>query len=698
LSVLTAGAVAKECHLTDWTEWAPCTMLCGPSGTRSRYREVKKPLNQQCTVDGLPPVLEESEGCNRKCLNGGKLKSGECVCKSAYGGVCCQEAISATADKCHTRLRKPDGGNLKCGKTKSISLDGSNPWHYSCAPVCPKGSGMYRARGDIYTCNHQGWGWQNLAARSLGLDDYDDSTPVLPIADCSSRRKIMGTSASLSLVYASALEQGALDEIINGEDPTSALPASLLSTITSECSKKIGEAKAGLKLVKALHVTGGNIIDFQRMEERRLKKESKQAMLMDYVATDEVEEVEEVEGAAAEEEEAVFAGTEFSVEIELSVLGKSPNIGWSSQEMSRRILSDCVGSILSDFEATDGEETKKVQFSAPEGYNKDEWPYWDRAGSGCEPGSILIGGTAVEPLECQACPRGTIFVSKEHGRRQMCIPCPVGSYMNESGQTHNRKGVEGQCDSCPGDRTHVTTTFPAYTQDTCQKLSCFPNRSKFQVVFAMDSSGSVTRPDYIRMREFTKSIVSRMCINNGNVAGVKKSCGQAGYVIYNTSPESYLKFKQVNTVQDYVNKIDNYEYRGGAPRIGDLFEFIDFAFIDKGTAKRHLPLNLILISDGDTQNDDKPNLAKWSTYLKQKMTNVITIAKRSHYNENLLGIASTLEDQYFVNDYHELPNLVHTIMERLCQSVAQHKGWLKSRRDTLMIKRALNVSKRKGRK
>ena len=36
--------------------------------------------------------------------------------------------------------------------------------------------------------------------------------------------------------------------------------------------------------------------------------------------------------------------------------------------------------------------------------------------------------------------------------------------------------------------------------------SCFPNRTKFQVVFALDSSGSVTRPDYIRMREFAKTV------------------------------------------------------------------------------------------------------------------------------------------------------------------------------------------------
>ena len=46
-----------------------------------------------------------------------------------------------------------------------------------------------------------------------------------------------------------------------------------------------------------------------------------------------------------------------------------------------------------------------------------------------------------------------------------------------------------------------------------------------------------------------------MCINNGD--GGSKSCGQVGYVIYNTSPESFMKFKQTADYEDF-SKIDNY--------------------------------------------------------------------------------------------------------------------------------------------
>ena len=51
-----------------------------------------------------------------------------------------------------------------------------------------------------------------------------------------------------------------------------------------------------------------------------------------------------------------------------------------------------------------------------------------------------------------------------------------------------------------------------------------------------------------------------MCINGGENSDGPKTCGQAGYVIYNTSPESFLKFKQVSNYEEFA-RIDNYEYR-----------------------------------------------------------------------------------------------------------------------------------------
>ena len=62
--------------------------------------------------------------------------------------------------------------------------------------------------------------------------------------------------------------------------------------------------------------------------------------------------------------------------------------------------------------------------------------------------------------------------------------------------------------------------------------------------------------------------------------------------------------------------------------------------------------------------------------MVQKVTKIITLSKRSIYNGNTLQLASSIDDRYFMNDYHELPGFVYPVMEKLCNSVASHKGQL----------------------
>jgi len=137
-----------------------------------------------------------------------------------------------------------------------------------------------------------------------------------------------------------------------------------------------------------------------------------------------------------------------------------------------------------------------------------------------------------------------------------------------------------------------------------------------------------------------------------------------------------LKFKQVESYEDF-ERIDNYEYRGGAPRIGDVFEFIHDTYIDSEYTKTGIPLNVVLISDGQTQGDDREHMEKWTRILKKRVTKIITISKRSMFNENTLQLATSLEDRYFLFDYHELPGFVHPVMEQLCESVSKHKSDMK---------------------
>lgn len=674
----------KECVFTNWSNWSECSWLCGPNGTKERTRQIRLPKNgQHCLSNGLEPVLKEVEACNRNCMNGGKMTNTRCVCKSAYTGECCETPKSASVDRCDKRIRKPEGGTMKCGRSRVPAVEGSLPWNWSCSPRCPKGKGMYRAHGDVYQCNSQGWIQQTLTQRSFDFDDYDDDTPTLPLADCADRHLIVGTGDSMKLVYRTNNENGTLtqeelDMALEEEGfGDTMVPESLKSVINSECGAK----GTSLNLSVDYNVVGGNGLR-AKVRRQRIQRET-DIVYEDETNYDEFGDPELLQNYTMyhdigmddyEEAEDVPYTVTLSLKYKIKQMKHAT---WETQEMARQKLRDCVGSVMSSFEAEMADESGEFPIATamrpPVDMDEPIWPYWDRAGAGCPAGSVLVGGSVQEPLECQACPKGTVYLSKQKGLREICRPCPSGTWMDREGAVANDAGEVGMCNACPSP-AHMTNTFPAYSKNTCVKTSCFPNRTKFQVVFALDSSGSVTRPDYIRMREFAKSIVDRMCINNSHEGG-SKSCGQAAYVIYNQSPESYMKFKQVESQVDF-NKIDNYEYRGGPPRIGDLFEFIHDTYIDTTQLKNGLPLNVVLISDGQTQNDDKEQMEKWTRILKKKVTKIITLSKRSIYNGNTLQLASSIDDRYFMNDYHELPGFVYPVMEKLCNSVASHKGQL----------------------
>jgi len=612
---------------------------------------------------------------------------------------------------------------MKCGRSKVPAVDGQLPWNWSCSPRCPKGKGMYRAHGDVYQCNSVGWMEQSFQQRSFDFEDYDDETPTLPLADCAARGLLMGTEDSFQLVYMADNINGTLDretfdlDMENEEFQASVIPQSVKDVLNTECAEKT--KGTNLRFEVDLTVSSGSPFKVRRIRQRREDEESESDQnyygepslnaqdeenpTYGYEYYDAYGMANDVGMGAADVDSS---GVPFTVNVGLSFQIKQVrHIDWATQELARQSMRDCVGSVLSSFEAqvADGESEEEIgDLSAravvakpPSDMDSEIWPFWDREGAGCPAGSVLIGGSPMDPIKCQACPRGTVYVSKQRGLREICRPCPSGTWMDKEGQIQNDAGELGECNACPSN-AFMTNVFPAYTKETCQKTSCFPNRTKFQVVFALDSSGSVTRPDYIRMREFAKTIVNRMCINNSQDGG-SKSCGQAAYVIYNQSAESYMKFKQVVEHVDF-NKIDNYEYRGGPARIGDLFEFIHGTYIDTTQLKSGLPLNIVLISDGQTQNDDKEQLEKWTRILKKKVTKIITLSKRSIFNENTLQIASSIDDRYFMNDYHELPGFVYPVMEKLCQSVADHKGNLLRTKKNRLEQRKLRGSKKTGKK
>ncbi|XP_033106384.1 spondin-1-like [Anneissia japonica] len=81
----------QDCTMTKWSDWSNCSKSCGPFGTKTRSRNIKK--GPQCGGSHCPSSSEEIP-CNRFCQNGGSLNSEDkptsCNCQSGFTGECCE--------------------------------------------------------------------------------------------------------------------------------------------------------------------------------------------------------------------------------------------------------------------------------------------------------------------------------------------------------------------------------------------------------------------------------------------------------------------------------------------------------------------------------------------------------------------------------------------------------------------------------
>ena len=93
-----------DCLLSSWSEWGPCTTICGVGGKQTSTR--RRLIREQC--GGTCPGafnLTITRACPQiRCLNGGSLMNGACICKAGYSGDCCEDDENTKKGKVHSEI------------------------------------------------------------------------------------------------------------------------------------------------------------------------------------------------------------------------------------------------------------------------------------------------------------------------------------------------------------------------------------------------------------------------------------------------------------------------------------------------------------------------------------------------------------------------------------------------------------------
>ena len=93
------------------------------------------------------------------------------------------------------------------------------------------------------------------------------------------------------------------------------------------------------------------------------------------------------------------------------------------------------------------------------------------------------------------------------------------------------------------------------------------------VVFVVDSSGSIGRPNFEKIKEFIKDVVLTF--------DVDPRYTRVGLIEFSTTPSIEFKLNEKTNLTDLIDAIDNITYSGGGTSTSDALELMRIEGFDR---------------------------------------------------------------------------------------------------------------------
>lgn len=176
--------------------------------------------------------------------------------------------------------------------------------------------------------------------------------------------------------------------------------------------------------------------------------------------------------------------------------------------------------------------------------------------------------------------------------------------------------------------------------------------SSLDFVIAMDSSGSIGASNFRVQKDFVKNLLGGL-----NLA---KNQTQLGLINFNSNPYLLINFLNFTDYNSTATIIDNIVYNGGstathrALRMANedvLQESYGMRPIESGTSRV-----VMVITDGES--DDQQATYREANRIKERGIDIISVGIGNINLEELIGMASSPDDQYFVEDFDKLSIII----------------------------------------
>lgn len=174
------------------------------------------------------------------------------------------------------------------------------------------------------------------------------------------------------------------------------------------------------------------------------------------------------------------------------------------------------------------------------------------------------------------------------------------------------------------------------------------------LVFLIDSSGSIYPEDYHKMKDFMKSVVQKSIIGKNEV--------HVGVMQYSTIQRPEFRLNQYFTKEQLSKAIDEMQQIGGGTHTGEAIAQVSQYFDAQSGGRPDLKQRLVVVTDGESQDDVKHP----AEALRAKGVIVYSIGVVAANTSQLLEISGTPDRMYAGRDFDALKDLEKQMAMELC--------------------------------
>uniref|UniRef100_A0A3P9I2Q1 VWFA domain-containing protein n=1 Tax=Oryzias latipes TaxID=8090 RepID=A0A3P9I2Q1_ORYLA len=198
------------------------------------------------------------------------------------------------------------------------------------------------------------------------------------------------------------------------------------------------------------------------------------------------------------------------------------------------------------------------------------------------------------------------------------------------------------------------TDLSAVLSAVCKDLSG-------DLVFLIDSSGSIYPQDYEKMKDFMKFVISRSFIGRNEV--------HVGVLQFSSSPQPEFDLRSFFSKEEMLQAIDGMQQLGGGTLTGDALTAVSQYFDSALGGRPHLQQRLVVVTDGQAQDEVRGP----AEALREKGVKIYAIGVGANMTQLEIMAGQDKSKVFFVDNFAALEGLYKNISKELCYSTKPGK-------------------------